>query len=105
MFWAVLLTILFCALGFLVWAFRDALLRQRSVNDELQEENAYLNGLVHKHREFESKRMRKAAYYKGLYDGRETDMVYRDVLKRYKDGEYDEKIFAYMSRQEGSVRK
>lgn len=93
MFWAIVLTLLFSGLVFLVLVFRRGYLDEKAECRNLRNVNANLNKKLSQCRDFEVDRRVRSAYQKGLYDGRETDMAYRELLKKYRDGDYDERIY------------
>ncbi len=55
--------------------------------DILVEENLSLHNQIGSFEYDEHQRREKEMYQKGLYDGRETDTLYRSILARYTRGE------------------
>lgn len=105
MFWAIFLTLFICLLGFVAFEYRARLLDCRKENRRLSQSNHYLSNKLEECRNFEVERRVRDSYNRGLYDGRETDMAYREVLKRYKDGNYDSAAYDGLQREKASVRK
>lgn len=105
MFWAIFLTLLISTLIFVAYEFRAQLLNSRKENKRLRQSNQYLSNKLEECRNFEVERRVKDSYHRGLYDGRETDMAYREVLKRCKDGNYDAEAYAYLQREKAGVPK
>lgn len=105
MFWAISLTLLFSTLAFIAYEFRAQLLNSRKENRHLRQSNQYLSNKLEECRSFEIERRVKDSYRRGLYDGRETDMAYREVLKRCRDGNYDADAYAYLHQEKAGVRK
>lgn len=93
MFWAIFLTLIISCLVFLVLVFRRGYLDEKAECRNLRNINGTLRKKLDDCREFETNRRVHTAYEKGLYDGRETDRAYRELLKKYRDGDYDERIY------------
>lgn len=92
MFWAIFLTFIITALIAICLFYRNKCMQKSEECQSLRSANHRLESKLDECREFEIKRRTKDAYRHGLYDGRETDRAYRELLKRYKDGDYDERI-------------
>lgn len=105
MFWAIFLTVIILTLIFVAYEFRAQLISSRSENRQLRQSNRYLTRKLEECRDFEVERRVKASYHRGLYEGRETDRAYREILKRCKDGNYDEEAYAYLQNEKAGVRK
>lgn len=105
MFWAILLTIVICGLLFLALVFRAELLNTRAENNRLFQSNRRLTCLLREHRNFEIERRVRDSYCRGLYDGRETDTAYRELLRRCKDGNYDTIAYERLQREKAGDRK
>ena len=83
MFGVVVLTFVVTALSMtLLFMFHEAN-RQREDQHRILEENDGLKRRISDYREREYQRRERHAYDQGLYDGRATDTLYRNVLKRY----------------------
>jgi hypothetical protein len=93
MFWAILLTFIITALVAIVLFLRNHNIQKNNECQQLKAENYRLRNKLDECRDFEVNRRTKDAYRHGLYDGRETDRAYRELLKRYKDGNYDERLY------------
>jgi len=87
MFGTVIITFIITALGMFVLILFDNAKKQTRETDHLRKSNERLNcqiaDMIHK----ENTRRESAAYDKGLYDGRATDTLYRQMLKRYTTGD------------------
>ena len=100
MFWAILITAIVTLLVCYVLFLRNENRQQKSECQRLKNEKAHLSNRLDEYRKNDTRRRERTAYQKGLYDGRETDMAYREVLKRYKDGDYDERAYRGMKEVE-----
>lgn len=87
MFWAILLTFVITVLGMLVAVLRDVLKRKIGENQHLTHENNNLRKQINDMRGQDQRRRERAAYDRGAYDARQTDTLYRSVLKKYSNGE------------------
>ena len=87
MVWAIILTLVISSLVSLVWALRERCIEKESECKRLRSSNAYLKNKLDEHRDFEIERRVKDSYKRGLYDGRETDTLYRTIVKKYAAGE------------------
>lgn len=83
MFWAIILTFVMTVLGMLVLFLRDGNTKQVNENKRLRKENDDLKRQISGHYDQDQRRRERSAYDRGLYDGRQTDALYRNVLKRY----------------------
>lgn len=105
MFWAIFLTLVIATLVFIIYELRTRLLVCRKENRRLYNSNCNLTAKIEKHRDFEIERRIKDSYNRGLYDGRETDHAYREVLKRCTDGDYDARAYSYLQNQKAGAKK
>lgn len=105
MFWAILLTAVITALFFLVLSFRRGYLDEKELNRSLRNKNAYLQKQLDDNNERDVKRRVNRAYQDGLWDGRETDATYREILRRTKRSDYDEVAYKYFEQEKAGVRK
>lgn len=87
MFGAVIITFVITSLLMLVLFFMDNTRKQRVENDRLHKCNERLNGQVSDLIRQQNTRRERDAYNQGLYDGRETDTLYRKMLSKYSSGE------------------
>lgn len=62
---------------------RDEDIRHTNENARLLSENADLRRQISGYHEEDQRRRERSAYDRGLYDGRQTDALYRNVLRRY----------------------
>lgn len=83
MFWAIILTFFATALGMMVLFLCDGGSKQAKENARLLTENADLRRQISGYYEEDQRRRERSAYDRGLYDGRQTDALYRNVLRRY----------------------
>ncbi len=62
---------------------------QRSEREahQLRKENNDMNGWIHDRENKDQEERVRQSYNQGLYDGRQTDTIYRQMLKQYKSGE------------------
>ena len=87
MIWAVIITAIITAQAVLEVALYDKLLQRTDERDDLQEEVNRLNAKIDDFREEDRERRERAAYDRGRYDGRQTDTLYRSIIKQYDAGE------------------
>lgn len=83
MFWVVILTFVMTVLAMLVLFLRDGNSKQEAENSRLRNENDDLRRQISGYYDQDQRRRERSAYDRGLYDGRQTDALYRNVLKRY----------------------
>ncbi len=83
MFWAIILTFVMTVLAMLVLFLRDGNMKQAKENHRLHSENDDLKRQISGYYDQDQRRRERSAYDRGLYDGRQTDALYRNVLKRY----------------------
>lgn len=105
MFWAIFLTVVITSLIFLVLSFRRGYLDEKEECRTLRNANANLRKELNENRDNEAERRVRRAYNQGLYDGRETDRAYREILRKTKNGDYDDVAFDYLRREKAGVRK
>lgn len=105
MFWAIVLTAVITSLIFLVLAFRRGYLDEREVSRSLRNKNAYLQKQLDENNERDVKRRVNRAYQDGLWDGRETDRAYREILRRTRNGDYDDAAYKYIKQEKAGVRQ
>lgn len=74
-----LMTVLFMTVLFLI----DSAGKQNRENNRLMTENDDLKHQIYDYRDLDRCRREQAAYDRGLYDGRQTDTLYRNVLRKY----------------------
>ena len=89
---AVVLTFVITSLGMLVIFLRNDGSRQNSERKRIMKENDELRRQVEELRSIEQSRRERKAYDQGLYDGRSTDAIYRQCLKKYTAREQAEVI-------------
>ncbi len=53
----------------------------------LRKENGDMNGWIRNREKADQDERVRRSYNRGLYDGRQTDTLYRQMLKRYQSGE------------------
>ena len=100
MFWAVVITVIITSLIFLVLSFRRGYLDERAECRVLRNKNAVLQRKLDDSNEREVKRRVNRAYQDGLWDGRESDKAYREILRRTKNGDYDDVAYRYITTKE-----
>ena len=83
MIWAVILTFIITALSMLVLFMRDNERKQTADKNRLLKENDGLRRQISDYNSHEQCRRERHAYNQGLYDGRGTDALYRQCLKKY----------------------
>lgn len=83
MFWYIVLTALTVGFGMLSLWFWKWLDYQRLEIERLNNEIYNLRTRLDGHRDQEQWRREQSAYSRGLYDGRQTDALYRNILKKY----------------------
>lgn len=83
MFWAIILTFVMTVLAMLVLFLRDGNIKVVKENHRLHSENDDLKRQISGYYDQDQRRRERSAYDRGLYDGRQTDALYRNVLKRY----------------------
>lgn len=83
MFGVVVLTFVITILSMTLFFMLHEINRQREDNRNILEENDGLKRRISDYRDREFQRRERHAYDQGLYDGRATDTLYRNVLKRY----------------------
>ena len=105
MFWAIFLTVVITSLIFLVLSFRRGYLDEKEVCRTLRKENANLRKELNENKDIEAESRIRRAYNQGLYDGRETDKAYREILRKTRDSNYDDVAFDYLRREKAGVRK
>lgn len=99
-FWAVVITVIITSLIFLVLSFRRGYLDERDECRSLRNKNAALQRKLDDSNAREVKRRVNRAYQDGLWDGRETDKAYREILRRTKNGDYDDVAYSYITTKE-----
>ena len=87
MIWAIILTFVITVLGMMVIFLKDCAKKQMAENRRLMKENDGLKRQVSDYYSQDQHRRERSAYDRGLYDGRQTDTLYRSVLKRYSAGD------------------
>ena len=87
MIWAIILTFVITVLGMTVIFLNDSAKKQMAENRRLMKENDGLKRQVSDYYNQDQHRRERSAYDRGLYDGRQTDTLYRSVLKRYSAGD------------------
>lgn len=87
MIWAIILTFVITVLGMTVIFLKEGNVKQATENRRLLQENDGLKRQVSDYYNQDQHRRERSAYDRGLYDGRQTDTLYRSVLKRYSNGE------------------
>lgn len=62
---------------------------QRSEHEvnQLRKENAGMNNWIEDRENKDQEERVRQSYSRGLYDGRQTDTIYRKMLKQYQSGE------------------
>ena len=100
MFWAIVITVIITSLIFLVLSFRRGYLDERDECRSLRNKNAVLQRKLDDSNEREVKRRVNRAYQDGLWDGRESDKAYREILRRTKNGDYDDVAYRYITTKE-----
>lgn len=93
MVWAVILTLVISSLVFLVGVLRDRCIQKESECRRLRQTNDRLNHKLDECRNYEIERRVKDSYNRGLYDGRETDTLYRKIVRKYATGEQSTVMF------------
>lgn len=83
MFGVVILTFVMTVLAMLVLFLRDGNSKQGVENSRLRVENDDLKRQISGYYDQDQRRRERSAYDRGLYDGRQTDALYRNVLRRY----------------------
>lgn len=87
MFGTILITFAITALSMTVLFQRYAYQERRRENSRLVRENENLERQIADRKAREINRKEREAYNQGLYDGRETDALYRKMLSKYTAGE------------------
>jgi plasmid replication initiation protein len=87
MAWTVISTMLISVLTFAVLVLRNALKQKYSECSALRRRNDMLTRNLKGLEDADVERRIDAAYKQGLYDGRETDALYRSVLAKHGRGE------------------
>lgn len=105
MFWAIFLTIVITSLFFLVLSFRRGYLDEKEVSTSLRRTNADLRKKLDENNDRDVKRRVNRAYQDGLWDGRETDTAYREILRRTKRSDYDDVAYEYLTQEKAGGRK
>ena len=105
MFWAIFLTVVITSLMFLVLSFRRGYLDEKEECRTLRNRNFHLQKQLDENKEHDIKRRVNRAYQDGLWDGRETDRAYREILRKTKNGDYDDIAYDYLQREKVGVRK
>ena len=100
MFWAIVITVVITSLIFLVLSFRRGYLDKRDECRALRNKNAALQRKLDDSNARDVKRRVNRAYQDGLWDGRETDKAYREILRRTKNGDYDDVAYRYITTKE-----
>lgn len=67
--------------------FRCRLLRSETEARQLRKENGDMNGWIRGREKADQEERVRRSYNHGLYDGRQTDTLYRQMLKKYQGGE------------------
>ena len=83
MFLAVMITFLMTVFLMLALFLMDENQKLKQEQTNLAQTNQRLERQILTSRDMEHFRRERSAYDKGLYDGRQTDTLYRNVLKRY----------------------
>lgn len=87
MFGAIIITLVITMLFMTAIFLIDNGKKQGVENDRLRKNNERLNGQITEMIHQENSRREQIAYDRGLYDGRETDTLYRGMLAKYSSGE------------------
>lgn len=87
MFWTIAFAILMSAFAGSTIHYRMLYLQQREENRGIQAKVYHLRNQVEELQLGDRRRRERLAYQAGLYDGRETDILYRSMLKRQQQGE------------------
>lgn len=87
MFGAVIITFVITALSALALFQYDSGKKLNRENSRLHQANDNLNRRISDMTYQDNARREKDAYNRGLYDARETDELYRKMLKKYTAGE------------------
>lgn len=82
-----LLTFVITALIFFVLYLYDCWAREKIENRQARAKNERLRSDIEDLTDVMHKRKEQDAYNNGLYDGRQTDTLYRGVLDKYSKGE------------------
>lgn len=56
-------------------------------SQQLRKENSSMNDWIQNRETSDQEERVRRSYNRGLYDGRQTDTLYRQTLKRYQNGE------------------
>lgn len=87
MFGAVIITFVITTLSMTALFLIDSGKKQYTENGRLRKDNDRLNGQISEMLRQDNSRRERIAYDRGLYDGRETDALYRKMLNQYSSGE------------------
>lgn len=87
MFGTILITFVITALGMTVVFQHYVRKEQQRAYNRLTSEKENLEREITDRKNRDTKRRAQDAYNQGLYDGRETDAIYRQVLSRQASGE------------------
>lgn len=99
MIWAIILTFIVTSLtGLVMFLYYEIGNRDRE-NGRISKENDDLRRQINDHYSRDQRRRENRAYDQGLYDGRSTDQLYRQCLKRYNSTK--EQVDVMMNGEEG----
>lgn len=105
MFATIAITVAITSLLFVAVTFRKRYLDMKESCRALRSANSGLRRQLANDRDIENENRVRRAYQKGLWDGRETDMAYREILKKTRDSNYDDKTLSYLRQQKEESRK
>lgn len=87
---AIILTFVITTLAIAVLFLVGVYQTNESYKNRILKENGDLQRKINEYNENEHLRNEREAYNRGLYDGRKTDALYRNILKRYSAKEQAE---------------
>ena len=85
---AIILTFIITTLSMLVLFLLDDGRKQAAEKAHILKENDGLRRRISDYVNHEQNRRERSAYDRGLYDGRGTDMLYRQCLKKYNNRDH-----------------
>lgn len=92
MFWTIVITTIINWLVVLVAYYWDKLQRSKREIKQLRTENNTMDTWIKSRTASDQQLELQRSYDRGLYDGRQTDTLYRQMLKKFQNGDQVELI-------------
>lgn len=99
MFWTIVITTLVNWLIMAVIFYWTKLQNSQGEAKRLRSENVNMDKWIKQRMAEDQQQQLRQSYNQGLYDGRETDTLYRQMLKKFQNGDQVELIINGMDRE------